>query len=249
MAGLPGAREPLWQVMQLPGRTPWCLKGPVARSVLDAEPGIAAPTPGTPDMLVAGPTPCIIAGTSGAKPRAPIGAIPGTGSMGAPAPIPFGAGPAPRMFCVPTAGVLICGADTAGAFVAVPAAAPAVIDPVGPAGRATVPVSNSLWPILAFTLVTVDAPVPVIGAGGVMVIALLATAPPLAVPVPLSCNVCVPGLPESTIVSVALYAPTLLGVKYTSIAQLVPGTRDAGNAPQVFVCAKLAAFLPPIVIR
>jgi hypothetical protein len=83
---------------------------------------------------------------------------------------------------------------------------------------------------------------------GVTLIDFLDTVAPVITPVPVINMVCVPGLPESTIVSVALKVPALLGVKYTSIWQLAPGVRDAGNAPQVFVCEKFAAFLPPIAM-
>lgn len=82
-----------------------------------------------------------------------------------------------------------------------------------------------------------------------MVIDFLETAAPVLTPVPVISMVCVPGLPESMIVSVALKVPTLLGVKNISISQLAPGASDAGNAPQVFVWAKFAAFLPPIEMR
>ena len=106
-------------------------------------------------------------------------------------------------------------------------------------------------PILAIALVTgvaADADAAA-EASGVMVIDFLDTVAPVAVPVPLINMVCVPGLPESTIVRVALKTPTRVGVKNTSIWQLAPGASDAGNAPQVFVCAKFAAFRPPIVMR
>jgi hypothetical protein len=68
---------------------------------------------------------------------------------------------------------------------------------------------------LAVTLVTGPAAGAVVAAeaSGSIAIDFLDTVLPVPTPVPLIAMVCVPGLPESTIVSVALKAPGLFGVK------------------------------------
>jgi hypothetical protein len=188
LGGLFVAVEPLWQVMQRPGATFWCLKGVPAAPAVAGEIGDAGLT--------------FNAGAGEA-------AVPGWG--------------------------------------AAPVAAGAATDGTPEAAIALFVGAYPPEPILALTEVAAVAVVAP-AASGVTVTALLVTDPPAVVPVPLSNKVCLPGRPESRIVSVALYAPILFGVKKTSIAQLAPGERTAGNPPQVFVCAKLGASLPPIAM-
>jgi hypothetical protein len=91
--------------------------------------------------------------------------------------------------------------------------------------------------------------VPVVWLANVSVVAdSLATGPAAVAPVPVSDTICVLGVAVSVRVSVALNAPAALGVNLTLTVQLAPTASDAGKVPQVFVCAKLVEFAPPIAM-
>ena len=53
---------------------------------------------------------------------------------------------------------------------------------------------------------------------------------------------------ESVITNDALFAPRARGVKVTKIWQLLPGESSAGEIGQLFVCPKLAEFVPEMAM-
>ena len=107
-------------------------------------------------------------------------------------------------------------------------------------------IESAALPVLERVTICAALVVPVACAAKVrLVVESIATGPVPVPPVPVSITVCVVGLAVSVKVRLALRAPVAAGLNVTLMVQLLPPVRVAGSVPQVLVCAKSVAFVPP----